>query len=172
MPSRASAASVHDHGSGGPIPLQFPGLVLGVGLGGFFDGIFLHQVLQWHHMFSARIPVDVVRGLEMNTLGDGAFHTVTWLAVLVGLYVLYSRVTEPHREVWRSGVLWSWILCGWGWFNLVEGLVDHQLLGIHHVRPGPSQWWWDMGFLASGAIFILAGWAMARRGAPARVALD
>ena len=26
-----------------------PSLLLGVGLGGFIDGIVLHQVLQWHH---------------------------------------------------------------------------------------------------------------------------
>jgi hypothetical protein len=28
------------------------GVFLGLGLGGFFDGIVLHQVLQWHHMVS------------------------------------------------------------------------------------------------------------------------
>jgi uncharacterized membrane protein len=27
-------------------------IVLGFGLGGFFDGIILHQVLQWHHLLS------------------------------------------------------------------------------------------------------------------------
>jgi uncharacterized membrane protein len=153
----------------GTLHLELPGIILGVGLGGFFDGIFLHQVFQWHHMFSARISIEDVQGLKMNTLGDGLFHTVTWLCVLVGLYILYSRVTEARREVWASGVLWSWILCGWGWFNLVEGLVDHEILGIHHVRPGAYQVWWDMGFLASGVIFILAGWTMARRGSKVRI---
>ncbi|TIP73091.1 MAG: DUF2243 domain-containing protein, partial [Mesorhizobium sp.] len=32
---------------------RFPtsaGILLGLGLGGFFDGIVLHQLLQWHHM--------------------------------------------------------------------------------------------------------------------------
>ena len=28
------------------------GIVLGIGLGGFFDGIVLHQILQWHHMLT------------------------------------------------------------------------------------------------------------------------
>jgi uncharacterized membrane protein len=147
--------------------LKLPGIILGVGLGGFFDGIFLHQLLQWHHMFSSRISVDDVRGLRMNTFGDGLFHTVTWLSVLVGLYILYGRVTEGRPQIWKSGVLWSWILCGWGWFNLVEGLVDHQVLGVHHVRSGPNQLAWDMAFLAMGIIFILAGWRMARGGAMA-----
>jgi uncharacterized membrane protein len=26
---------------------------LGIGLGGFVDGIVLHQILQWHHMSTA-----------------------------------------------------------------------------------------------------------------------
>jgi uncharacterized membrane protein len=151
------------------LPLKFPGITLGVGLGGFFDGIFLHQVFQWHHMFSTLYSEQTVPGLRMNTLGDGLFHTVTWISVLVGLYVLYARVTEARREVWRSGVLWSWILCGWGWFNLVEGLVDHEILGIHHVRSGPYYFWWDMGFLASGVLFILLGWTLARRGSRVRI---
>ena len=154
------------------VPIVLPGIVLGVGLGGFFDGIFLHQVFQWHHMFSDIYPVNTVSGLQMNTLGDGFFHTVTWLSVLIGLYVLYSRVTHACRQVWRSAVLWCWILCGWGWFNLVEGLIDHQILGIHHVRSGIHQFAYDIAFLVSGVIFIVAGWGMARRGTAVSVGAD
>jgi uncharacterized membrane protein len=150
--------------------VQLPGIILGIGLGGFFDGIFLHQVFRWHHMFSAIYPVDSVSGFEMNTLGDGLFHTVTWLSVLLGLAILYSRVTHARRQVWGSRVLWSWMLVGWGLFNLIEGLVDHQILGIHHVRPGPHQFEWDMAFLASGVIFTVAGWLIARRGSPIPIA--
>src|SRR5690606_13967276 len=32
--------------------VRAPGIVLGVGLGGFVDGILLHQLLQWHHMLT------------------------------------------------------------------------------------------------------------------------
>jgi len=139
------------------LPLTLPGILLGVGLGGFFDGIFLHQLLQWHHMFSSKITVDTVQGLQMNTLGDGVFHTVTWISVLVGLYILYSRVTESRRKVWGSSVLWAWILSGWGYFNVVEGILDHQILGLHHVRYGPNQLAWDMSFLALGVILLVIG---------------
>ncbi|WP_048849345.1 DUF2243 domain-containing protein [Tanticharoenia sakaeratensis] len=148
--------------------VQAPGIILGIGLGGFFDGIFLHQVFQWHHMFSSVITADTVSGLRMNTLGDGIFHTVTWLSVLLGLWLLYSRITEARRAVWGSTVLWGWILSGWGWFNLVEGLLDHEILGLHHVRSGPHQVAWDMGFLAIGVIFILGGTTIARRATPIR----
>ncbi|WP_052424301.1 DUF2243 domain-containing protein [Nonomuraea candida] len=151
--------------------IGLPGTILGVGLGGFVDGILLHQLLQWHHMLSStdtdnvgirHYPVDTVPGLRMNTVWDGLFHTVTWLAVLIGLGLLYSRVTASRGRVWRSRALWGWILVGWGLFNLVEGVIDHHLLGIHHVRTGPHQLWWDLGFLLLGALLVAGGWALQR----------
>ncbi|MGA5036659.1 DUF2243 domain-containing protein [Streptomyces capoamus] len=169
------ATTVRDPGADtAPASLQLPGLLLGVGLGGFLDGILLHQLLQWHHMLSStnhdRIGVryydpHTVSGLEMNTVWDGVFHTVCWLTVLGGLAVLYGRVTAGRRQVWASRVLWGWILAGWGLFNLVEGLLDHQILGIHHVHGGPYQVWWDIAFLVLGALLV-AGGGLLRRGAP------
>jgi uncharacterized membrane protein len=156
--------------------LRVPGVVLGIGLGGFVDGILLHQLLQWHHMLSStdtdRIGVrfyspDTVPGLRMNTVWDGAFHVVCWLSVLIGLALLYARVTRERRRVWGSRALWGWVLVGWGLFNVVEGLIDHQILGIHHVHGGPHQTWWDVGFLLLGVAFIAAGWSL-QRGVPMR----
>ncbi|MEU3522404.1 DUF2243 domain-containing protein [Streptomyces sp. NPDC038707] len=158
-----------------PASLRLPGILLGVGLGGFVDGILLHQLLQWHHMLTStdhdRIGVkyydpDSVSGLEMNTVWDGVFHTVCWLAVLSGLAVLYARVTSGRRRVWTSRVLWGWVLVGWGLFNLVEGLLDHQVLGIHHVRGGTHQVWWDVAFLVLGALLVAGGLLLRRGGRP------
>ncbi|APY89849.1 DUF2243 domain-containing protein [Streptomyces alfalfae] len=152
--------------------LRLPGILLGVGLGGFVDGILLHQLLRWHHMLTStdtdRIgvkyyPANTVQGLQMNTLWDGIFHAVCWLAVLLGLASLYARVTRGRRRVWTSGKLWGWILVGWGLFNLVEGLLDHHVLGIHHVYAGPHQIWWDLGFLLLGALFVAVGWMVQNR---------
>lgn len=54
-------------------------------------------------------------------------------------------------------------LAGWGVFNFVEGLVDHQILGIHHVLPGhPMQFWFDMLFLLSGLVLIAVGLRIGR----------
>ncbi|MFI0806269.1 DUF2243 domain-containing protein [Streptomyces echinatus] len=156
-----------------PASLQLPGILLGVGLGGFADGILLHQLLQWHHMLTSTNHDHIglkyydphsVSGLRMNTVWDGVFHTVCWLAVLAGLAVLYARVTTDRRRVWASRVLWGWILAGWGLFNLVEGVLDHHVLGIHHVHGGPYQVWWDLGFLALGALLLAGGWLLQRGG--------
>jgi uncharacterized membrane protein len=67
-------------------PARVPALLLGIGLGGFVDGIVLHQLLQWHHLLTATgdHPVDTVRGLEQNTVADGLFHVLAWLFVVVG----------------------------------------------------------------------------------------
>ncbi|MFJ8591084.1 DUF2243 domain-containing protein [Streptomyces sp. NPDC093598] len=162
-------------GTAPPASIQLPGIVLGVGMGGFVDGILLHQLLQWHHMLSStnqdRIGVKyynphTVSGLEMNTLWDGVFHTVCWLAVLLGLAVLYSRVTHDRLRVWTSRVLWGWMLVGWGLFNLVEGVLDHHVLGIHHVYAGEGQVWWDIGFLVLGALLVAGGYLLQRSGRP------
>ncbi len=153
--------------------IGLPGTILGIGLGGFVDGILLHQILQWHHMLTnsgedniglSEYPADTVHGLEMNTLWDGFFHTVTWLAVLIGLGILYSRVTSARGQVWTSRVLWGWILVGWGVFNLVEGVIDHHILAIHHVRSGEYELWWDLAFLAFGAVLVVGGYLLQRSG--------
>ena len=56
---------------------------------------------------------------------------------------------------------------GWGLFNFVEGLVDHEFLGVHHVNElMPREQWvyWDMGFLAWGVAMLVAGWLLLRAG--------
>jgi len=168
-PSRRAGASPPATAPG----IGLPATILGVGLGGFVDGILLHQLLQWHHMLTSTdtdnigveyYPADTVPGLQMNTVWDGLFHTFTWLAVLIGLGLLYSRVTASSGRVWGSRVLWGWVLVGWGLFNLVEGVIDHHILGIHHVRSGPNQLQWDLGFLALGAVLVVVGWLLQRGG--------
>ncbi|HSU02247.1 MAG TPA: DUF2243 domain-containing protein [Nocardioides sp.] len=150
----------------GERPSAAAGLMYGIGLGGFVDGIVLHQLLQWHHMVSAtgEHPVTTVAGLEVNTLADGFFHLFSWLVVVGASVVTLAQ--------WRQGRLppsWRFhlggVLAGWGGFNVVEGLVDHQLLGVHHVRDdlgGPLAW--DLGFLVLGVALVVGGWLLARSG--------
>ena len=140
-----------------------PGILLGIGLGGFVDGIVLHQILQWHHMLTSEgsYPDTTVAGLEANTLWDGLFHAATWVAVAVGLYILWRRATDWRWAISGHALL-GWMLVGWGVFNLVEGIVDHHILTIHHVREGSNQTAWDLAFLAFGALLLLGGWALTR----------
>jgi uncharacterized membrane protein len=141
-----------------------PGILLGIGLGGFVDGIFLHQILQWHHMLTSEgsYPKTTLAGLETNTLWDGLFHAVTWVAVGVGIYLLWRRTTDWRWAISGRALL-GWMLVGWGLFNLVEGVVDHHVPTLHHVREDAAhRTAWDLAFLAFGALLILAGWSLTR----------
>ena len=131
---------------------EFPtsaGILFGLGLGGFFDGIVLHQILQWHHILTAAgYPPDSVPNLEVNTLWDGLFHASTYGFVLLGLILLWRQARRTHLR-WSGNMLVGTLLMGFGIFNLVEGVIDHHLLGIHHVnetvppRWSASRWGWS-----------------------------
>jgi uncharacterized membrane protein len=143
-------------------PLRLPGIVLGAGLGGFVDGIVLHQILQWHHLLTGteEFPATTLEDLEVNTLWDGLFHLATLILVAVGLSLLW-RTRGNGRNVGSGRVLVGWALVGWGLFNLIEGIVDHHILGIHHVRSGPNELLFDVAFLAFGAVLVLVGYRLA-----------
>jgi uncharacterized membrane protein len=144
-------------------PLLSAGVLLGVGLGGFLDGILLHQLLQWHNMLSSHLPPDDLVSAKVNMFWDGLFHAFTWLVTLGGVVMLWRAGRRPDVP-WSGRTLAGAMLGGWGLFNLVEGLIDHQLLGVHHVKPGPYQLEWDLGFLASGVVLMLVGWLLTRAG--------
>jgi uncharacterized membrane protein len=140
------------------------GIFLGLGLGGFFDGIVFHQLLQWHHMLSSWYPITNIENLKLNTVGDGLFHATTYLFVLIGLWLLW-RHAETGRLYWSAKLLVGSMLVGHGIFNVVEGLLDHQTLGAHHVyETGGGQYWvlMDVAFLLWGVILIVIGAMMLR----------
>ena len=63
-----------------------------------------------------------------------------------------------------AGWLLGLMLAGWGLFNLVEGVIDHHILGIHHVKAGSGQTLLDLAFLALGAVLLVVGILTARSG--------
>lgn len=141
--------------------LRVPGLLIGVGLGAFFDGIVFHQVLQWHHLISSERSVTTVAGLEANTLADGLFQAAAWLLLLAGVLLLW-RSARIHDGVGPIRGLVGWMLVGWGAFNVVEGLVNHHLLQLHHVREGGQQTGWDIGFLVVSVAIAAVGLLLTR----------
>jgi uncharacterized membrane protein len=157
---RRADTSLNGHGR-----LVWGVVLFGIGIGGFFDGIVLHQILQWHHMVSEIVPVNTVAGLEANTLGDGFFHMATYLATIAGVALTWGAAR-------RMRATWSWLVpigglfAGWGVFNLVEGIVDHHILQVDHVRPGPDELAWNLGSLhgAWGAFMLIGGGLVMRAG--------
>lgn len=86
---------------------------------------------------------------------DGIFHAATWLVTFVGVMLLWrsgKRGTNPPL-----GIFLAAMLMGWGAFNLVEGLINHQLLELHNVREVIEPTVWNIGFLALSAVAFLIG---------------
>ncbi|WP_022824327.1 DUF2243 domain-containing protein [Hymenobacter norwichensis] len=145
-------------------PLIAAGLLMGAGLGGFVDGIVLHQMLQWHNMLSNQLPPDTLVAAKVNMFWDGVFHAAVWVMTVIGLRMLWSvggRADVP----WSGRTFGGALLLGWGLFNVVEGIIDHQLLQLHHVQEyATNKLPWDLAFLGFGGLLLVAGWALIRAG--------
>lgn len=145
-------------------PLIAAGTLIGIGMGGFVDGILFHQIFQIHNMLSAKLPTDNIINIEINMVWDGLFHLLTWTMTAIGLALLWNA--GKKRDVpWSGRTFFGSMIMGWGIFNLVEGVIDHHILGIHHVveRLGVSIY--DYAFLGSGVLFIIIGMIMIRAAA-------
>ena len=72
-------------------PLLAGSLLLGIGLGGFFDGILFHQILQAHNMLSNIFFPDTLQNVEINMFWDGLFHAFLgkhahwYLSIMAGI---------------------------------------------------------------------------------------
>lgn len=145
-------------------PLRVAGILLGAGLGGFADGIVLHQILQLHHMVSSVVPADTMAGMRVNMFWDGVFHAAVWMLCAGGLAVLWRA--GGRSDVPWSGLIFSGALLeGWGLFQIVEGIVDHHILGLHHVSDIPAvAARWDPVYLAAGLVLLITGRILVDRG--------
>lgn len=145
-------------------PLLAAGGLLGAGLGGFVDGILLHQLLQWHNMLSGRLPPNTLVAAKVNMYWDGLFDAAMWLLTVLGLSLLW--VAGGRAEVpWSGRTFGGALLMGWGAFNVVEGLIDHEILGLHHVYEYTTQHLpGDLAFLGLGVLLLLAGNGLVRAG--------
>ena len=91
-------------------PLVAAGTLLGVGMGGFLDGIIFHQVLQMHSMLSAQLPQDTLVNVKSSMVGDGLFHLLTWIATAIAIMMLWHAMMrqDGKNQDWLSSVLRSW----------------------------------------------------------------
>ena len=144
-------------------PLIVAGVILGLGLGGFVDGIVLHQILQWHHMLSSVRPPTTIAQMKLNMVWDGLFDAATWILTVLGIGLLWQAVKRDNVPK-SSNVLFGSLLIGAGTFDVVEGIIDHQILGIHHVKPGTNELIWDIGFIVLGGILVIVGWMLLQAG--------
>ncbi|WP_026871844.1 DUF2243 domain-containing protein [Inquilinus limosus] len=144
----------------GPSPRTKWGVALGFALGGFFDGILLHQILQWHHLLSL---VPGAGDLRMQVLWDGYFHALMYVIAAVALWGLW----RGRRTGDDGGPLSAAVLAGFGLWHVVDGVLSHWVLGLHRIRlDSASPLAWDLlWFAVFGLLPLALGWLVLRRGA-------
>lgn len=144
--------------------LGWAGFLLGFAMGGFFDGILLHQVLQWHHLLSL-VPGEPFRDIKVQILADGLFHLLMYLIAAVGLFKLWkarAAATAGDRTLLASAVF------GFGAWNIVDAVVFHWILELHHIRlDSVNPILWDLlWFIVFGAAFVVLAWWLGRGTGP------
>jgi uncharacterized membrane protein len=143
-----------------PQALRIPAFLLGFALGGFFDGILFHQVLQWHHLLSLWAPAET---LEFQVLWDGMFHAAHYAIAAVGLWLLWRR-RRAAAEAGAGRVLAGWAWLGFGVWHLLDVVLNHWILAMHRARIGvENPLAWDMIFVALGIAGLAIGWLVLRR---------
>ena len=139
-----------------PTPLITASLVLGVGLGGFADGIVFHQLFQWHQMLSNKITPDTWMNKSINMFWDGIFHLSCLMIMVLGTYLLFKSLS--NRTANSSPKLFvSALFTGWAIFNIVEGIIDHQIMKLHNVREGIDSQFWNSVFLIASIVLLFIG---------------
>jgi len=142
-------------------PLIAAGMLMGTGMGAFVDGILFHEILQLHNMLSNVVPRDSLVNEELNMFWDGIFHAFAWMMTSLAVWMLW-RAMKRGRLGLPGWAYFGAALCGWGEFNVVEGVIDHEILQIHHVYQNGSFLLWDIVFLCSGIVLIGVGWFIIR----------
>jgi uncharacterized membrane protein len=141
-----------------------PGFWLGFAFSGLFDGILLHQVLQWHHLLSL-VEGEAFRDLRVQVMADGAFHSLMYLIGALGLLLAWRRRQALAQPGAGRRVAGAFVL-GFGVWNVVDAVVFHWVLQIHHIRLDPGERLaWDVGWLvALGLLPLALGWRVWRGG--------
>jgi uncharacterized membrane protein len=139
------------------------GYLIGFSLGGFFDGILLHQILQWHHLLS-NVRGGIFDDLRVQVLADGLFHALMYVVAFAGLVLLW-RARKAYAARGGDQFLLAAALTGFGAWHIVDALLSHWVLGIHRIRPDSANpLFWDMLWLAVfGLGFLGAGILLHRR---------
>jgi uncharacterized membrane protein len=132
---------------------HWSGYLLGLALGGFFDGILLHQILQWHHLLSG-----LDGDLRFQVLADGIFHALMYVVAVAGGWLLW-RARHEFSANGADRILLANVLIGFGIWHALDAVLSHWILGIHRIRQDAANpLVWDIIWLVLfGVIPLVVG---------------
>ncbi len=102
--------------------IRTAGLLLGFGLGAFLEGILMHPVV-------------------------GTFYIFIWAVTVGGVLTLWSAIRGPG-PLPSGRIFIAHALLGWGVFNMLEGIANHDLRTEWLVFAS------GLGFVLLGALLL------------------
>lgn len=135
------------------------GFLFGCGVAASVIDLFVfHLGLQWHHFYDLSTT-------QVALTADGFFHAVGWAVTVWGLFLLAdARRRAPVRWARWTGA----VLAGVGAFQLLDGVLNHKVLGIHQIRYGVDLLPYDVAWIGAAVLVLLAGVLVVARTRPAR----
>jgi uncharacterized membrane protein len=128
------------------------GVLCGIGLAGFIDETFFHQLLHWHHFYDKSTTT-------VGLVSDGFFHAGSFTCVVVGLFLMADAL---RRRGFVPKRWWGALLIGAGGFQLYDGIVQHKMFGLHQIRYHVIIWPYDLTWNVLAAILIIIGIVLMR----------
>jgi uncharacterized membrane protein len=150
-----------------PVATLRAAALVGAGLAAIAEHVVFVQLLGWHGVASARLGLDAADPgqlpalLRAEAVAEGVFLAVAWLVVAAGCTLLWRAAAQrlpPASLAAFSGAA----IAGWGAYQVLEGLLLHVVLGLHHVHDGPLPQLGDGAWIVGGALLVGIGWEFCR----------
>ena len=124
------------------------GLLFGGGIAASIIDLFIfHLGLQWHHFYDLSTS-------EVALVSDGFFHAFGWFITVWGLFLL-ADIRRRGGGNWKR---WAGaVVLGIGAFQLLDGVLNHKILGIHQIRYGVDLLMYDTVWIGSAVLFMVIG---------------
>lgn len=128
--------------------LVFSGFLFGCGIAASMIDLFIfHLALHWHHFYDLSTT-------EVALTIDGFFHAFGWFITIWGLFLL----ADIRRRMDVNWMRWTGaVLAGVGFFQLLDGVLNHKILGIHQIRYNVDLLMYDVVWIGSAVVVLLGG---------------
>jgi len=138
-----------------PARSVWAGVLLGVGMMAAIDEIVFHQLLGWHHFYDLATP-------EIGLITDGLLHAAELMAIVAGFFMLADLRRKNALVSIRT---WAGFFIGAGFFQVLDGIVNHKVLRLHQIRYNVDLLPYDLAWNIFGLALLITGlllWLTAR----------
>jgi uncharacterized membrane protein len=110
-------------------------------------------------MVSNKILPCSLGSIQINVLWDGLSLAFALIVTILCISLLWndSSLNKKDRGLLSRQMFIGLVILTFGLFNLVEVIINHHILGLHHVKDGPNPLLFDISFLILGGLLLIVG---------------